>query len=68
MVYQNAFDDSMKFGILDVVNPTEIDKHILPQSSGDFDPEADPDLKKSPEYRSGGILRNFVFRSGLKLW
>ena len=44
--------------------------YILPQSSGDFDPETDPELKKPPdpsELRSGGILVNIVFRFGQKL-
>ena len=33
--------------------------NILPQSSGEFDAEGDPELEKPP-----GILWNFVFRSG----
>ena len=45
-------------------------QYILPQSSGDSDPEADPELEKPPD-PSGisirRILRNFVFRSRQKL-
>ena len=40
---------------------------MLPQSSGDFDPEPHPEVKNlqiHPISRSGGNLGNFVFRSG----
>ena len=33
--------------------------NILPQSSGDFDPEADPELKISPDRSEISIQRNF---------
>ena len=32
---------------------------ILPQSFGDFDPEADPELKKPPDPSESSIWRNF---------
>ena len=39
---------------------------ILPQSSGDSDPEAHSELKKpqDPSEISGGIFGNLLFRSG----
>ena len=34
-------------------------EYILPQSSGNFDPEADPELKKPPDPSEISIWRNF---------
>ena len=40
-------------------NPNEVcEKEILPQSSGEFDPEGDPELEKLPD-PSETIRRNF---------
>ena len=46
-------------GVIHFENTVRSLLEILPQSSGDFDPEADPELKKPPDSSEFLIRRNF---------